>query len=120
MKKGQQQFYLVQPNQGILGPSDSISVTIIMVNKYKEAILHRYDNVKLHAQENAIILTKDKFLVQSCALPNRFALSQSGANKSKEHAIKIRTLWQKNCLPRVNKNLMVEHSVLANETSRTP
>mmetsp|Transcript_19322 Transcript_19322/g.28774 ORF Transcript_19322/g.28774 Transcript_19322/m.28774 type:complete len:213 (+) Transcript_19322:767-1405(+) len=123
MKKAQQQLYLVQPNQGILEPSDCISVTVVMVKKYKQALLnHLGTNSVYFAQSNINALFGDKFVVQSCALPIRGILSEQlrrfGVSSSREQSVNMRSLWRKNNgLPCVNRTMMVKHTLTNEELS---
>jgi len=119
VKTTQPRRYLVRPNQGILKPDESISVTILLVDKDQQALLQNYDKLGF-SQEALDAATKDKFLVQSCAImPEYSTLEEAGSNVAlgKEQAEKLTAMWnhvgnKANNWPCVNKKLLVKHLVV--------
>jgi len=69
VKTTQPRRYLVRPNQGIVSPGKSETVTILLVEKDKQVLLQSYDRLG----QTALDHSKDKFLVQSCEVSDAFA-----------------------------------------------
>lgn len=69
VKTTQPRRYLVRPNQGIVSPGKSESVTILLVEKDKQVLLQSFDRLG----QSALDHSKDKFLVQSCVVDDKFA-----------------------------------------------
>jgi len=69
VKTTQPRRYLVRPNQGIVSPGQSESVTILLVEKDKQVLLQSFDRLG----QSALDHSKDKFLVQSCVVQDKFA-----------------------------------------------
>jgi len=69
VKTTQPRRYLVRPNQGIVSPGKSETVTILLVEKDKQVLLQSYDRLG----QSALDHSKDKFLVQSCVVSDEFA-----------------------------------------------
>ena len=60
---------MVRPNQGLLAPNGSETISILLVDKDKQLLLQSYDRLGQSALDNS----KDKFLVQSCVVSPEFA-----------------------------------------------
>mmetsp|Transcript_9932 Transcript_9932/g.11617 ORF Transcript_9932/g.11617 Transcript_9932/m.11617 type:complete len:353 (+) Transcript_9932:144-1202(+) len=69
VKTTQPRRYLVRPNQGIVSPGKTESVTILLVEKDKQVLLQSFDRLG----QSALDHSKDKFLVQSCIVLEQFA-----------------------------------------------
>jgi len=69
VKTTQPRRYLVRPNQGIVSPGGTESVTILLVEKDKQVLLQSFDRLG----QSALDHSKDKFLVQSCKVLEQFA-----------------------------------------------
>jgi len=69
VKTTQPRRYLVRPNQGIVSPGQTESVTILLVEKDKQVLLQSFDRLG----QSALDHSKDKFLVQSCVVQDKFA-----------------------------------------------
>lgn len=69
VKTTQPRRYLVRPNQGLVLPGQLSTVSILLVEKDKQALLQSYDRLGPSALEHS----KDKFLVQSCVVSPDFA-----------------------------------------------
>jgi len=113
----------VRPNQGIVAPNSTETVSILLVEKDKQILLQSYDRLG----QSALDHSKDKFLVQSCAAPDEFASlydkekrgdeqKSDGYKTSKEMAEKLTSLWDKTSTsgesPVFNKKLHVRHVVM--------
>jgi len=123
VKTTQPRRYLVRPNQGIVAPNSTETVSILLVEKDKQILLQSYDRLG----QSALDHSKDKFLVQSCAAPDEFASlydkekrgdeqKSDGYKTSKEMAEKLTSLWDKTSTsgesPVFNKKLHVRHVVM--------
>lgn len=69
VKTTQPRRYLVRPNQGLVAPGKTESVSIILVEKDKQLLLQSFERLG----QSALDHSKDKFLVQSCAVSQEFA-----------------------------------------------
>ena len=122
VKTTQPRRYLVRPNQGIVNAGMSQNVTILLVEKDKNALLYSYDKLGLSALENS----KDKFLVQSCAVSDEFVAryspdkssktpENSSSKAGKEVAEALAGMWNDAAsggnVPIHNKKLQVRHVV---------
>lgn len=59
--------YLVKPSQGVIAPNATISLSVIIVDKYKKELIQSYDRLgSFNSQQ-------DKFMVQSCVVTEDFA-----------------------------------------------
>mmetsp|Transcript_19454 Transcript_19454/g.26709 ORF Transcript_19454/g.26709 Transcript_19454/m.26709 type:complete len:355 (-) Transcript_19454:390-1454(-) len=123
VKTTQPRRYLVRPNQGIVAPNSTETVSILLVEKDKQILLQSYERLG----QSALDHSKDKFLVQSCAAPDDFATQYNkekgktdagsdGYKTSKEMAEKLTSLWEKTSssgeTPVYNKKLHVRHVVM--------
>ena len=59
----------MRPNQGLVAPGKTESVSIILVEKDKQLLLQSFERLG----QSALDHSKDKFLVQSCAVSQEFA-----------------------------------------------
>lgn len=124
VKTTQPRRYLVRPNQGIVAPGTAETVTIILVEKDKQMLLQSFDRLG----QSALDHSKDKFLVQSCAVPEDFAAgymtekaqmieipehSPEAAKIVKELAESLTGMWNEASsgdeTPILNKKLQVRH-----------
>ena len=126
VKTTQPRRYLVRPNQGIIAPGQSETVTILLVEKDKHTLLESYDRLGQNGLDNS----KDKFLVQSCAVDTAFAkqyLDQKAQlerqdSKNKGLADKLTGMWNQASSGSVeihNKKLQVRHKVVATATANS-
>jgi len=107
VKTTQPRRYLVRPNQGLIAPGDSETVTILLVEKDKELLVNSY----LRLGQSALDHSKDKFLVQATKVEPDFA--GKAAKGSKELTEALTALWNTSSdLSLVNKKLHVKHIVL--------
>jgi len=126
VKTTQPRRYLVRPNQGVVAPNSTETVSILLVERDKQILLHSYDRLG----QSALDHSKDKFLVQSCAVTDDFAsrymderskakkIDDSGAKASgmsKEMADSLTSMWNAvasgGSVPIFNKKLHVRHVV---------
>jgi len=77
VKTTQPRRYLVRPNQGIVAPGTTENVTILLVEKDKQMLLQSFDRLG----QSALDHSKDKFLVQSCAVKQELADAYSSKKK---------------------------------------
>jgi len=120
VKTTQPRRYLVRPNQGLIRPGESETVSILLVEKDKQLLLQSYDRLG----QSALDHSKDKFLVQSTVASPEFASKYSGSkvgsesNKAnKDLAEALTSMWNSAAtLPVVNKKLHVKHVVADNGT----
>lgn len=78
VKTTQPRRYLVRPNQGVVAPGGTESVSILLVERDKQILLHSYDRLG----QSALDHSKDKFLVQTCTVDDGFA-AKYAAEKAK-------------------------------------
>jgi hypothetical protein len=131
VKTTQPRRYLVRPNQGLIAPNSSETISILLVDKDKQVLLQSYDRLGQSALEHS----KDKFLVQSCAVSMDFAkrytedkataAGQTGdaaVQSSRELSEALTTMWNTitsgSTQPVYNKKLHVRHAVT--ETGTAP
>lgn len=126
VKTTQPRRYLVRPNQGIVAPGTSESVTILLVEKDKQMLLQSFDRLG----QSALDHSKDKFLVQSCTVEQALADAYSSKKKemakiagdaqevskvTKEISDKLTGMWNvansTDEMPIYNKKLQVKHVV---------
>eukprot|EP00590_Aulacoseira_subarctica_P005279 CAMPEP_0172414760 /NCGR_PEP_ID=MMETSP1064-20121228/1384_1 /TAXON_ID=202472 /ORGANISM="Aulacoseira subarctica , Strain CCAP 1002/5" /LENGTH=326 /DNA_ID=CAMNT_0013151567 /DNA_START=31 /DNA_END=1011 /DNA_ORIENTATION=+ len=120
VKTTQPRRYLVRPNQGLIAPGGSETVSILLVEKDKQLLLNSYNRLG----QSALDHSKDKFLVQATKVSPDFAgkpadsSSVEGAKANKELAEALTTLWNTSSeLPVVNKKLHVKHVVVESSAS---
>lgn len=117
VKTTQPRRYLVRPNQGLVAPGSSETVSILLVDKDRQVLLSTYDRLG----QSALDHSKDKFLVQSCAVSDDFALKfknqpkLEGGQFKKDLVEALTAMWNSaasgNSVPVFNKKLHVKHSV---------
>jgi vesicle-associated membrane protein-associated protein A len=127
VKTTQPRRYLVRPNQGLIAPRSSETLSILLVDKDKQTLLHAYDRLG----QSALDHSKDKFLVQSCAVSTDFskryleekASSKSDSTSSRELSDALTSMWNAvtsgNLQPVYNKKLHVRHTVLLADKTGT-
>jgi hypothetical protein len=109
VKTTQPRRYLVRPNQGLIQPGGTEAVQILLVEKDKISLLQSYSRLGQAALDNS----KDKFLVQSCAVTPDFVADYSSSNEGAYDMLS--TLWAQvtssaaNTI--ANKKLHVRHTV---------
>lgn len=116
VKTTQPRRYLVRPNQGLIGPGQSETVSILLVEKDKQLLLQSYERLGQSALDNS----KDKFLVQSRGVSSEFsskygsaATSEANSKMSKELTDALTSMWNTSASASViNKKLHVKHIVL--------
>lgn len=117
VKTTQPRRYLVRPNQGIVAPGSSETISILLVDKDRQVLWSTYDRLG----QSALDHSKDKFLVQSCAVSDDFA-SQfkneprgEGGQFKKELVEALTGMWNAaasgSSVPVFNKKLHVRHVV---------
>mmetsp|Transcript_29438 Transcript_29438/g.61921 ORF Transcript_29438/g.61921 Transcript_29438/m.61921 type:complete len:349 (-) Transcript_29438:334-1380(-) len=117
VKTTQPRRYLVRPNQGIVAPGSSETVSILLVDKDRQVLWSTYDSLG----QSALDHSKDKFLVQSCVVSDEFAsqfknepLGEGGQFK-KELVEALTAMWNSTSsdpkTPVYNKKLQVRHVV---------
>lgn len=117
MKTTQPRRYLVRPNQGIVAPGCTETVSILLVDKDRQVLWSTFERLG----QSALDHSKDKFLVQSCEVDDKFS-SQfcneqrgEGGQYKKELAEALTGMW--NSVTSVtnvqlfNKKLHVRHVV---------
>lgn len=117
MKTTQPRRYLVRPNQGIVAPGSSETVSILLVDKERKLLWSTYERLG----QTALDHSKDKFLVQSCVVPDdissQFRNEPRGeGGQYKQELIEALTgMWNSvtagNSVPLFNKKLHVRHVV---------
>merc|ERR1712071_110279 len=107
--------YLVRPNQGIITPGSSETIALILVEKDKQGLLQSYDRLGQAALDHS----KDKFLVQSCAVHADFSAQftdkYSDSKSGKDLTDGLTSMWNhavaSSEIPIYNKKLHVKHIV---------
>mmetsp|Transcript_21468 Transcript_21468/g.32470 ORF Transcript_21468/g.32470 Transcript_21468/m.32470 type:complete len:346 (-) Transcript_21468:843-1880(-) len=119
VKTTQPRRYLVRPNQGIVAPNSSETVSILLVDKDRQVLYSTYERLG----QSALDHSKDKFLVQSCAVSDDFSakfqneprMGGEGGQYKKELVEELTAMWNKassdSNLPVYNKKLHVRHVV---------
>lgn len=106
VKTTQPRRYLVRPNQGVIAPGSSHSITIILVEKDKNVLLHSYESLG----QSALDQNKDKFLVQTSEISVDTANEIGSAGRSTDM---LTSFWSgttgKSSVQ--NKKLHVQHVV---------
>ncbi|KAL9188071.1 hypothetical protein ACHAXT_006449 [Thalassiosira profunda] len=126
VKTTQPRRYLVRPNQGIVAPGSSETVSILLVDKDRQVLWSTYDRLG----QSALDHSKDKFLVQSCAVSDEFS-SQfrneprgDGGQYKKELVEALTGMWNSatsgSNVPVFNKKLHVRHVVDAGASAAAP
>lgn len=116
MKTTQPRRYLVRPNQGIVAPGSTETVSILLVDKERSVLWSTYDRLG----QSALDHSKDKFLVQSCAVSDEFSSQfrnepRGEAGQYKPELIEALTaMWNSAtsgsiAVPMFNKKLHVRH-----------
>lgn len=110
VKTTQPRRYLVRPNQGLIAPGTSETISILLVEKDKQILLQNYDRLGQSGLDNS----KDKFLVQSCTVDNTFAAKKAGNEKELYEA--LTSMWNSvtsggSSAALQNKKLHVRHIV---------
>lgn len=119
VKTTQPRRYLVRPNQGIIAPHKSETVSILLVAKDKQSLLQSYDRLGASALEHS----KDKFLVQSCVVSQDFSdqFMHSNNEKSKDLSDALTSMWNNpsnsSNVALQNKKLHVKHVVIDQPSS---
>jgi len=109
----------VRPNQGLVAPGNSASISILLVEKDKQALLQSFERLGQPGLDHS----KDKFLVQSCTAPESFA-SKKSSGESSELYDALTSMWSSvtsggSSTPIFNKKLHVRHVVQEGATSKT-
>ncbi len=126
MKTTQPRRYLVRPNQGIVAPGSSETVSILLVDKERYVLWSTYDRLG----QSALDHSKDKFLVQSCVVSDEFSSQfrnepRGEAGQYKPELIEALTaMWNSaaaqqssgsgTAVPMFNKKLHVRHVAVPN------
>jgi len=110
VKTTQPRRYLVRPNQGLIAPGTSETISILLVEKDKQVLLQNYDRLG----QSGLDHSKDKFLVQSCTVDETFAAKKSGDQS--ELYDSLTSMWNSvtgggSSAPLQNKKLHVRHVV---------
>lgn len=110
VKTTQPRRYLVRPNQGLIAPGTSETISILLVEKDKQVLLQSYERLG----QSGLDHSKDKFLVQSCTVDKSFAAKKSGSQADLYDA--LTTMWNSvtsggSSAALQNKKLHVRHVV---------
>jgi len=110
VKTTQPRRYLVRPNQGLIAPGTSETISILLVEKDKQVLLQNYDRLG----QSGLDHSKDKFLVQSCTVDSAFGEKKSGNQTELYEA--LTSMWNSvtsggTTAPLQNKKLHVRHVV---------
>jgi len=110
VKTTQPRRYLVRPNQGLIAPGTSETISILLVEKDKQVLLQNYDRLG----QSGLDHSKDKFLVQSCTVDSTFAAKKAGNEKELYEA--LTSMWNSvtsggSSAALQNKKLHVRHIV---------
>jgi hypothetical protein len=110
VKTTQPRRYLVRPNQGLIAPNGSETISILLVEKDKQILLQSYERLG----QSGLDHSKDKFLVQSCVVSPAFATKAAGDSNEMYEALTI--MWNSvtsggSTTPLFNKKLHVRHVV---------
>lgn len=110
VKTTQPRRYLVRPNQGLIAPGTSETISILLVEKDKQVLLQSYERLG----QSGLDHSKDKFLVQSCTVDNSFAAKKSGSQTELYDA--LTSMWNSvasggSSASLQNKKLHVRHIV---------
>jgi len=110
VKTTQPRRYLVRPNQGLIAPGTSETISILLVEKDKQVLLQNYDRLG----QSGLDHSKDKFLVQSSTVDNSFAEKKSGSQTELYDA--LTSMWNSvtsggSSAALQNKKLHVRHIV---------
>jgi len=117
VKTTQPRRYLVRPNQGLVAPGTSATISILLVEKDKQALLQSFERLGQPGLDHS----KDKFLVQSCTAADSFA-AKAASGENSELYDALTTMWQSvtsggSTVPVFNKKLHVRHVVQEGKTS---
>lgn len=119
VKTTQPRRYLVRPNQGIVTPNSTETISILLVDKDRQVLYSTYERLG----QSALDHSKDKFLVQSCAVSEDFSgmfrnePRGEGGQYKKELVEALTGMWNGvasgsgNSVPVFNKKLHVRHVV---------
>ncbi|KAL3913282.1 MAG: hypothetical protein SGILL_006556, partial [Bacillariaceae sp.] len=107
--------YLVRPNQGLIAPGTSETISILLVEKDKQVLLQSYERLG----QSGLDHSKDKFLVQSCTVDKSFAAKKAGDQTALYEA--LTAMWNSvttggSTAPLHNKKLHVRHVVQESST----
>jgi len=110
VKTTQPRRYLVRPNQGLIAPGTSETISILLVEKDKQVLLQSYERLG----QSGLDHSKDKFLVQSCTVDKSFAAKKSGSQAELYEA--LTAMWNSvinggSSAALQNKKLHVRHVV---------
>eukprot|EP00536_Pseudo-nitzschia_multiseries_P006926 jgi/Psemu1/194171/e_gw1.154.76.1 len=110
VKTTQPRRYLVRPNQGLIAPGTSETISILLVEKDKQVLLQSHERLG----QSGLDHSKDKFLVQSCTVDNSFAAKKSGSQTELYDA--LTSMWNSvasggSSASLQNKKLHVRHIV---------
>jgi hypothetical protein len=119
VKTTQPRRYLVRPNQGLISPKGSEQISILLVEKDKQTLLQSYERLG----QSGLDHSKDKFLVQSCAVGPTFVAQANGDPTEVYNA--LTSMWNSvasggNATPVFNKKLHVRHVVQESAKTVTP
>ena len=118
MKTTQPRRYLVRPNQGLIAPGGSETISILLVEKDKQILLQSYERLG----QSGLDHSKDKFLVQSCVVSSAFSSKLGGDSNELYEA--LTSMWNSvtaggSTTPLYNKKLHVRHTVSESGASST-
>ena len=107
----------MRPNQGLLAPKGSEQISILLVDKDKQTLLQSYERLG----QSGLDHSKDKFLVQSCAVGAAFAAKADGDVTELYDA--LTSMWNSvanggSNAQVYNKKLHVRHVVQENSASK--
>ncbi len=100
----------MRPNQGLIAPGTSETISILLVEKDKQVLLQSYERLG----QSGLDHSKDKFLVQSCTVDKSFAAKKAEDQTALYDA--LTSMWNSvtsggSTAPLQNKKLHVRHVV---------
>mmetsp|Transcript_2324 Transcript_2324/g.4989 ORF Transcript_2324/g.4989 Transcript_2324/m.4989 type:complete len:333 (+) Transcript_2324:146-1144(+) len=106
VKTTQPRRYLVRPNQGLIAPGTSETISILLVEKDKQVLLQAFDRLG----QSGLDHSKDKFLVQSCTADSSLAAKKVG-NQSELYDA-LTSMWNSNTAARGASSADLQHKKL--------
>mmetsp|Transcript_51719 Transcript_51719/g.124827 ORF Transcript_51719/g.124827 Transcript_51719/m.124827 type:complete len:339 (+) Transcript_51719:451-1467(+) len=119
VKTTQPRRYLVRPNQGLVLPGQSETISILLVEKDKAVLMQSYERLGQAGLDHS----KDKFLVQSTTVDREFAAKKNGDATAMYDA--LTSMWNSvtssgSSAQLQNKKLHVKHTVVPSSGGGAP
>mmetsp|Transcript_51718 Transcript_51718/g.124824 ORF Transcript_51718/g.124824 Transcript_51718/m.124824 type:complete len:342 (+) Transcript_51718:101-1126(+) len=116
VKTTQPRRYLVRPNQGLVLPGQSETISILLVEKDKAVLMQSYERLGQAGLDHS----KDKFLVQSTTVDKEFAAKKNNGGDATAMYDALTSMWNSvtssgggSSAQLQNKKLHVKHTVVA-------